>query len=179
MLNVAISLARGFFTRLTGYLASGGESVARVIELAFEHPTSTKLSDLEADTLIGLGQSSMKAAKDWHDGAELGDSDIPKIPGPVYPNINGGEDGKYQFGLVINEPGSGEQGDPIFFSDDKITDVEKVLANLYDYISEGQGRDSVPFYNELLTKLQENRRDVLIPLWLYEYISPSQYTGPK
>lgn len=177
MVGLVVGLARGLWNRVVGLLASGSASPGRLQEIALTLPTSISITEDESITLLGMADRAMSAGQKWWNDMDFDESDIPQVPWTQFPSINGGEPDEVQHGIIVNDPETGKQGDPIFWSDKKVTDIDKVIDNLYEYVAEGEGRDTVPFYQELLEKLERRDKDAIVPLWLYRYVSPDNWNG--
>lgn len=177
MVGLIVGLGRGLWNRVVGLLASGSASPGRLQEIALTLPTSISITEDESITLLGMADRAITAGQKWWNDMDFDESDIPVVPWTQFPSIDGGEPGEYNFGVLIGPSNEKVSGEPVFWSDRKITDVQKVIANLYEYVSDHKGADTVTFYNELIQALEENRRDAVIPMWLYRYISPDNWNG--
>src|SRR4051812_42994075 len=97
-MNIIVALANGIWNRLIGMLSGGSlASPRRLAEIALTPPTSTRLTVQEAASLLTMGRDAVRAGAQWFNETPPSAINIPNVPGPSHPNLDGGPDGAFQY----------------------------------------------------------------------------------
>lgn len=172
MLQLALDV--GFWNRLMGGLSVKGlATVGWVQSLASSLPTSVQLDRSEALRILNMAKLARTAGENWLSGMDSSKLIIPKLSMTPYPNINGGEPGRYNFGVIIKPPTQRGMQQPLFFSDNKITEVDRVIGMMREFMEE-TGHATTSYGAELkdiITNWTTGRRDAILSHGIWEHIT--------
>lgn len=155
MLQLALDV--GFWNRLMAGIGNAAiASVNWVVELAASFPTSTILSHTEAGSILNLGRAARQASVDWLAGVPSSQLVIPKVPLPGLPNIDGGPDGRFNFGVIFKDGGisggaggGGGKNTNVLFSANEITPLDDFLSRMRSF-AEAHSRSSEGLRNWMI-----------------------------
>ena len=178
MEEIARIMASGFWPRLMGYIsAARSPNPERVLQLIASGPTGIRTSYSTASQILKMGQMARKASRSWHASEPIWEALVPKVPGPSYPNIDGGDEGIYQFGLIVrgNRPGAPriQTDTPLVFSSNQMTPYQETLEKLIAFTRNEMliGTD-IPWAKKLadeaLNEWTHGNPNFILPMWVYE-----------
>lgn len=160
-----------YWPRLMGLVHQGSQATASgAVALAASWPTMTSIPIRVGQQLVSWGIAAYRAAKDWWTGGDPNKIEIPKVPGPSAPNLDGGPPGYFTGAVLLKETQQGNV--PAVFSTNRLPFVQEIIERLDDFVRTlGSEYDRLKnVIDSIVDNWIHGRRDKILPMWLYERI---------